>query len=112
MVIAGRHPTQRVWFSDPRTPARRMSVSSHPVDGVVVVSMWHGQTCTGTFRLPVAEAHRLIGALADAMATGLVEHAGLVRPRPTRPLSSIARWLGRHAPRPRSGGHGGLHLLK
>ena len=57
----------RVWFSDTRTPARRMGISTHPDTGVVVISLWNGEECTGTFRLPMADAAAVIGVLADGL---------------------------------------------
>jgi hypothetical protein len=48
-----------------------MAVSAHPTQGLVVISLWQGDTCTGTFRLPLADASRLIAALSDGMAEGL-----------------------------------------
>ena len=62
---------QRVWFYDVRTPLRRMAIASHPDEGMIIVSFWQGDSCTGTFRLPVVDAARAIAAFADAMADGL-----------------------------------------
>ncbi len=91
---------------------RRMSVSTHPTDGVVVVSLWHGQTCTGTFRLPIADAARLIAALADGMAVSLVEASS----EPSGPRRggwrSLPRWVRRQFPWPPAGRPGDLRLLK
>src|SRR6266850_133986 len=55
----------RAWFHDTRTPARRMAVSAHADDGIIVVSFWQGDTCTATFRLPLADGARLIAAVAS-----------------------------------------------
>jgi hypothetical protein len=52
-----------MWFTDPRSSSRRLAVTSHPEAGVVVLSLWCGDTCTGSFRLPMDEAPRLIAAL-------------------------------------------------
>lgn len=57
----------RVWFADPRTPTRRLAVSSHPEAGVVVLSLWQDDRCTGTFRLPLGDAATLVEALTDGM---------------------------------------------
>ena len=59
----------RVWFADPRTPARRLAVSSHPEAGVVVFSLWQDDRCTGTFQLPVDDAPALVAALTEGMTT-------------------------------------------
>ena len=57
----------RVWFTDPRTPSRRLAVSSHPEAGVVVLSLWQDERCTGSFRLPAADAPVLVDALTEGM---------------------------------------------
>jgi hypothetical protein len=57
----------RVWFVDPRSPARRLGVSTHPEAGVVVLSLWQGEQCTGTFRLRVLDADILIDVLTEGM---------------------------------------------
>lgn len=91
----------RVWFYDTRSPARRMGVSTHPFDATVVISLWQGDACTGTFRLPVADAARLISTLAFGMAEGLPEDGGTPRPdamsRPRRWWRTIRQYLDRKA---------------
>ncbi len=62
---------ERTWFFDPRSPMRRMGVASHPEHGLVVLSLWIGDTCTATFRLPMADAARLISVLADSLAISI-----------------------------------------
>jgi hypothetical protein len=59
----------RVWFADPRTPSRRLAVSSHPEAGIVVLSLWHDDRCTGSFRLPMADAPALVTALTEDMTS-------------------------------------------
>jgi hypothetical protein len=61
----------RVWFTDARSPSRRLAVSSHPESGVVILSLWTGATCTATFRVPMADAAGLIASLADGMAQSI-----------------------------------------
>jgi hypothetical protein len=61
----------RVWFADARSPFRRLAVSSHPESGVVILSLWTGDTCTGTFRVPMADAAGLIATLAEGMARSI-----------------------------------------
>ena len=61
----------RAWFFDSRSPRRRMGVASHPEQGVVVLSLWTDDTCTATFRLPLADAAGLISALADGLVSGI-----------------------------------------
>ena len=58
----------RVWFADQRTPVRRMAVSCHVEHGVFVLSLWQADVCTGTFRLPIADAPDLIAKLAEGLA--------------------------------------------
>jgi hypothetical protein len=89
-----------------------MSVSAHPADGVVVVSLWHGQTCNATFRLPVADASRLIGALADAMSMSLADPP-VDRPGGAlRPTARALEWVRRRFSWPPRGTAQGLRLLK
>lgn len=58
---------ERVWFYDARGQVRRMGVSTHPADSTMVISLWQGDACTGTFRLPANDAARLISTLAYGM---------------------------------------------
>ena len=71
MVEEGLLSGERTWFNDSRSPLRRMGVASHPEQGIVVLSLWTGDTCTATFRLPMADAARLISSLANGLASGL-----------------------------------------
>ncbi len=57
-----------------------MGVSSHADEGVVVLSLWTGDTCTATFRVPIADSARLISALADGLASSLPPHPVAVPP--------------------------------
>jgi hypothetical protein len=79
-------PVARTWFVDERTPVRRMQVTRHPDRGLVVLSLWQGDHCTGTFRLAVQDAAALVHALVDGMAEALPDR----RPPPARPS-----WLDR-----------------
>jgi len=63
-----RQATATTWFTDPRTPERRMKVASHPEAGVVVLSFWAAERCTATFRLPIDRAPELMHLLVDAVA--------------------------------------------
>ena len=62
---------ERVWFYDARGRVRRMGVSTHPVDSTIVISLWQGDTCTGTFRMPAKDAARLISTLAYGMTEAI-----------------------------------------
>ena len=44
-----------------------MRLSWYADTGISVFSIWQGGTCTGTFRLPQEELHRLIDALQRGM---------------------------------------------
>jgi hypothetical protein len=48
-----------------------MGVSTHPVDSTMVISLWQGDVCTGTFRLPAKDAARLISTLAYGMTEAI-----------------------------------------
>ena len=61
---------KRQVFDDVRGEGRRLRVSWHGDDGLVVLSMWHDNECTGTFRLPVAELPDLLRALTDGPLAG------------------------------------------
>lgn len=56
------------WFEDVRTPVRRMKVSWHADEDVVVLSLWQGERCTGTFRMAPSDAPGLIHLLVDSLA--------------------------------------------
>ena len=84
---------ERAWFYDVRTPERRMAIHGHEGDGIVVLSFWLGDTCTGTFRLPLAESARVIATLADGMAAGLYE--AVPTPQHRGPEPRWRMWLRR-----------------
>jgi hypothetical protein len=84
-------PGERVWFYDVRSPERRMAVHSHPRDGVVVISLWRGDRCTSSFRLPLAEGARLISVLADGMAQGIPGSS--TQPRTTKQSAPNHLWV-------------------
>jgi hypothetical protein len=50
-------------FLDARGGGRALRVSWHGEAGVVVLSLWSGATCRGTFRLPAEEVPDLVEAL-------------------------------------------------
>lgn len=60
-------PVVREWFTDDRSPVRRLQATWHGERRLVVLSLWQGDTCTGTFRLPIAEAGPLIGVLTAGL---------------------------------------------
>src|SRR5580692_5591891 len=58
-------------FFDVRGSSRSMRLSWYSDTGVAVFSIWQGGTCTGTFRLPLEELPRLVGALQRGPADGI-----------------------------------------
>jgi hypothetical protein len=50
-------------FFDVRGESRTMRLSWYADTGVAVFSIWQGGTCTGTFRLPIADLPRMVDAL-------------------------------------------------
>ena len=88
-----------------------MSVATHPEAGVAVVSLWQGPTCSATFRLPVAEAARLIGALAEGMAASLPDSVPEGRDTGSWPRR-LAAWSRRTLRRPPRRPPDGLRLVR
>jgi hypothetical protein len=58
-------------FLDARASDRALRVSWHSEDGVVVLSLWRADRCSGTFRLPLAE----VPGLVNTLVSGLVRAA-------------------------------------
>jgi hypothetical protein len=58
---------RRDWFVDDRGDGRRLQATWHPEHQLVVLSIWHGERCTASFRLPVADADRMIAFLAASL---------------------------------------------
>ncbi len=98
-VLARRtHPVRRQWFADARDNGRRMEVSWHAEEGIVIVSLWHGSICRATFRLPVEQAPALVQTLADALgeAAESAPAPGRRGRRPAALLDMGRERLGRH----------------
>src|SRR5215831_16400325 len=81
-------------FFDVRGESRSMRLSWYADTGVAVFSIWQGGTCTGTFRLPIADLPRMVEALQrgphgrDDQVTGEPpgsRESGLPGPPPPRP---------------------------
>src|SRR2546429_8247661 len=79
-------------FFDVRGESRTMRLSWYADTGVAVFSIWQGGTCTGTFRLPIADLPRMVEALrrgpprADHHGPGgQPRPPGPPRPPPPRP---------------------------
>jgi hypothetical protein len=54
-------------FLDARGGDRAMRLTWHQAADVVVLSLWRGPDCTGTFRLPSADVESFIDALVDGL---------------------------------------------
>jgi hypothetical protein len=52
-------------FTDVRGGDRTMRVSYHEDRGVLVVSLWLGPVCRGSFRMAAGDVHKLIAALSE-----------------------------------------------
>jgi hypothetical protein len=91
-------------FFDVRGESRTMRLSWYADTGVAVFSIWQGGTCTGTFRLPIADLPRMVEALRrgphghDDQVTG--EQPGSREPRrpaapgPPPPRTELDRDIG------------------
>ena len=73
-------------FLDARGADRALRVSWHAEADVIVLSLWQGGTCTGSFRLPAEDVPDLIEALRD----GLVRSYDVHRSRMARVDGTIA----------------------
>jgi hypothetical protein len=56
-------PLGAEFFLDARGGARSLRVRWHHSEGLVVLSLWRGPECTGSFRLTLDEVPDLIAAL-------------------------------------------------
>jgi hypothetical protein len=63
-------------FLDARGGDRALRVSWHPDAGVVILSLWHGNVCSGSFRLSVDEVPDLIEMLRDGLDQAYSEALG------------------------------------
>ncbi len=69
-------PSSGEVFLDQRGGGRALRLSWHPEADLVVLSLWNGGTCTGTFRLPVEHVPDLIDTLRGMLATSYDAHTG------------------------------------
>jgi hypothetical protein len=100
VLVEGHLYGERVWFSDTRSPVRRMGISTHPVDSTIVISLWQGDICTGTFRLPARDAASVISTLAHGMAASVRDPGQEPQVGATRRGSLWSRLVGRLFVRP------------
>jgi hypothetical protein len=94
---------ERTWFHDTRGPVRRLGISTHEEDSTMVFSLWQGDTCTGTFRLPAHDAARLISTLAYGMTEALSDQGPRHEQKPDSFRTSVTRFVRRllaRSPRP------------
>lgn len=56
-------PTSGGVFIDDRGMARALRVTWHPEVQLMVLSLWQGERCTATFRLPAADIPAFVQAL-------------------------------------------------
>jgi hypothetical protein len=67
-------PNQGDVFFDRGRPDRALRLSRHPDAGVIVLSIWNGGVCQGTFRLATDQVGMFAEALLNAPgATPVVE---------------------------------------
>ncbi|OKI49029.1 hypothetical protein [Micromonospora sp. CB01531] len=52
-------------FTDLRGEDRTLRISYHPDRGAVVLSLWSGSLCRGSFRMPADDLGRLLTLLTD-----------------------------------------------
>ncbi len=54
-------------FLDARGKGRAMRLRWHPEADIVVLSLWRGEICAGTFRMPQTDVGLFIDTLIDAL---------------------------------------------
>jgi hypothetical protein len=102
-------------YFDVRGDSRSMRLSWYADTGVAVFSIWQGGTCTGTFRLPIADLPRMVQALQRGPdgevggppaqpATGQARRGDPVRdPQPSAPGNDVETGAARGGRRHGSG---------
>ena len=89
MPVPRADAVRRQWFSDARDDGRRMELSWHPDEELVIVSLWHGSVCRATFRLPIEQAPALIQTLAGATGDAVQTRSSPGAPRPRSSLLAM-----------------------
>jgi hypothetical protein len=90
-------------FLDERGGGRVLRVSWHSEVGVVVLSLWRGSTCAGTFRLNVEDVPAMTALLRDGLATAYDDARAALSPgrhRADRPARDRNRPALRRLPGP------------
>jgi hypothetical protein len=83
----------REFFIDDRGTVLR--ATWHLDHELVNLSIWRGARCTETFQLPVADAARLIGYLADGLSAAAATAATTTHHAPTRLTDRVRRLVRR-----------------
>ena len=68
MVRLRSIPARGAVFLDARGESRALRLSWHEDQGVLVISLWRGDVCTGTFRLSRQDVPALVFALVRGLA--------------------------------------------
>jgi hypothetical protein len=89
--VARSHGVRRQWFNDARDDGRRMEVSWHADQGIVIISLWQASMCRATFRLPVDQAPAVIQTLADALGDAVQGGPRTERPERRASLFDMGR---------------------
>ena len=71
-------PSSGEVFLDARGDGRGLRVSWHPEADVVVLSLWRGGTCAGSFRLSIDEVPELVRVLREGLSSSYDRHRGLL----------------------------------
>jgi hypothetical protein len=75
-------PARGEIFGDDRGGHRTLRLSWHHDEGLVVLSLWRGGLCTGTFRLPVQDVPALIEVLRRGLDAGYEQALGQLGAEP------------------------------
>jgi hypothetical protein len=67
MQTASPLPATGEVFLDARGGERALRVTWHREAGVVVLSLWRGRTCSGTFRLAIEDVPTLVELLRSSL---------------------------------------------
>ncbi len=81
MATARPLPASGEIFLDARGDDRALRVSWHYDTDLVVLSLWRGNVCTGSFRLTVEEVPELIAMLRSGLDTAYAVARSRQRPQ-------------------------------
>lgn len=87
MVEVTALPARGDVFVDERGSSRVLRLSWHDDGDLIILSLWRGETCSGSFRLLRNDVPGLIASLT----TGLAETGGAPRVPPPRMPADISR---------------------